>query len=156
MPQTGGSRWNLVSILSTTWDIVIYTKHCIGLKMAKCGAAVKRGYKTGNRNRKLTKLIKIVSFEFEITLANFGGDRTTFVKVMAKKLMHPSSWTRAWLPSFLILRGLWPHETSGSHLDSFISLDLRLPPRPPYFGRSKTWCQGFLTQWWICERSTGC
>jgi len=76
------------------------------------GAAVKRCYKTGNRNRKLTKLAKIVPFECEITHANFGGDRTTFVKVMAKKLMHPSSRTRAWLPSVLIviLRSMWPTE----------------------------------------------
>jgi len=43
------------------------------------GAAVKRGYKTGNRNRKLTKLVKIVSFECDITHANFGGDWTMFV-----------------------------------------------------------------------------
>jgi len=57
------------------------------------GAAVKRGYETGNRNRKLNKLVNIVSFECEITHANVGGDRTTLVKVMAKKLMHPSSWT---------------------------------------------------------------
>jgi len=57
------------------------------------GAAVKRGYKTEKRNRKLTKLVKIVSFECEFTHANFGGDQTTFVKVMAKKLMHPSSRT---------------------------------------------------------------
>jgi len=35
------------------------------------GAAVKRGYKTGNINRKLTILVKIVSFECEITHANF-------------------------------------------------------------------------------------
>jgi len=59
------------------------------------GAAVERGYKTGNRNRKLTKLVVIVPYDFDITHANFGGDRTTFVKVMAKKLMHPSSRTRA-------------------------------------------------------------
>jgi len=70
------------------------------------GGTVKRGYTTGNRNRKLTKLAKIVPFECEITHANFGGDRTTFVKVTAKKLMHPSSRARAWLPSVLILRGL--------------------------------------------------
>jgi len=77
--------------------------------MAKCGghAAVKRYYKTENRNRKLTKLVKIVPFECEITPTNFGGDRTTFVKAMAEKLMHPSSRTRAWLPSVRILRGLW-------------------------------------------------
>jgi len=74
------------------------------------GAAVKRGNKTGNRNRKLTKLVKIVPFECEITHANYGGDRTAFVKVMGKKLMHPSSWTRDWLPSVLILRGLWLRE----------------------------------------------
>jgi len=48
------------------------------------GADVKRGYKTRNRNLKLTKLVKIVPFEREITHANFGGDRTTLVKVMAK------------------------------------------------------------------------
>jgi len=36
------------------------------------GAAVKRGYKTGNKNRKLTKLVTIVPFECEITHANFG------------------------------------------------------------------------------------
>jgi len=69
------------------------------------GAAVKRGYKTRNRNRKLTKLVKMVPCECEITHANFG-DRTTFVKVMAKKLMHPSSRTRDWLPSVLIFIGL--------------------------------------------------
>jgi len=71
------------------------------------GAAKKRSYKTGNRNRKLTELVKIVPFECEITHANFGGDQTTFVKVVAKKLMHPSWQTQAWLPSVLILRGLW-------------------------------------------------
>jgi len=70
------------------------------------GTVAKRGYKTGNRNHKLTKLIMIVPFECEITHANLCGDWTTFVKVMAKKLMHPSSRTRAWLPSVLILRGL--------------------------------------------------
>jgi len=32
---------------------------------------------------------------------------TLFVKVMAKKLMHPSSRTRAWFHSVLILRCLW-------------------------------------------------
>jgi len=68
------------------------------------GAAAKRGHKIGNRNRKLTKLFKIVPNECEITYANFGGALTTFVKAMAKKLMHPSSRTRDWLPSVLILR----------------------------------------------------
>jgi len=48
----------------------------------------------------------IFPYECEITHANFGGDWTTFVKVMAKKLMHPSSRTRDWLPSVRILRGL--------------------------------------------------
>jgi len=71
------------------------------------GTAVKRSYKTGNRNRRLTKLVIIVPYKCEITHANFGGDRTTFVKLMAKKLMHPSSRTQAWLPSVLILRGVW-------------------------------------------------
>jgi len=77
------------------------------------GAAVKRGYKTGNRNRKLTKLVTIVPYECEITHANYGGDRTTFVTVMAKKLIHPSSRTGAWLPSVLILRGLCKQYTSA-------------------------------------------
>jgi len=45
-------------------------------------AAVNRGYKTGNRNRKLTKLVKIVPYEYVITHANFSGDRTTLVKVI--------------------------------------------------------------------------
>jgi len=66
-------------------------------------AAVKRGYKTGNI---IHKLVKIVPFEWELTHAKFDGDRTTFVEVMAKKLMHPSSRTRDWLPSVHILRGL--------------------------------------------------
>jgi len=61
------------------------------------GAAVKIGYETGNRNRKLTKLFRILPFECEITHANFGGDRTTFVKVMVKKLMHPGSHSREFL-----------------------------------------------------------
>jgi len=52
------------------------------------GAAVKTGYNTGNKNRKLTKLVTIVPFECEITHANFGRDRTTFVKVMEKKLIN--------------------------------------------------------------------
>jgi len=55
-----------------------------------CDVAVKRGYKIENRNRKLTKLVKIVPYECEITHANFGGVRTTFVKVMAKKHMDPN------------------------------------------------------------------
>jgi len=64
------------------------------------GAAVKRGYKTGN---KIVNSPNVpVLFHMSITHANFGGDRTTLVKVMAKKLMHPSSWTRAWLASVLI------------------------------------------------------
>jgi len=71
------------------------------------GAAIKRVYKTGIRNRKLTKFAKIVSFECEITHANFVEARTTLVKVMAKKLMHPKLRTRDWLPSGLILRALW-------------------------------------------------
>jgi len=54
------------------------------------GPAVKRGYTTENKDRKLTKLVKMVPFQCEITHANCGGDRTTFVKVMPKKLMHPS------------------------------------------------------------------
>jgi len=56
---------------------------------------------------KTCKLVQLVPFDREITHANFGGDRTTCVKVMAKKLMHPSSRTRDWLPSVLSLRGLW-------------------------------------------------
>jgi len=38
--------------------------------MAKWGAAVKRGYKTGNRTRKLNTFVEIVLFECEITHAN--------------------------------------------------------------------------------------
>jgi len=59
------------------------------------GTVVKIGYKTANRILKLTTLVKIVPFECEITHAKFGRDGATFIKVMAKKLMHPSS--RAWL-----------------------------------------------------------
>jgi len=62
------------------------------------GAAVKIGYKTGNKKRKITKLVKIVPLECEIMHANFGGDCTTFVKVVAKKLMHPSSQIVGRLP----------------------------------------------------------
>jgi len=74
--------------------------------MAKCGAAVKRGYKTGNRKCKLIKLVKTVPYECAIMHANFGTDWTTLVKGMAKKLMHPCLRTQDWLPSVLIFRGL--------------------------------------------------
>jgi len=46
------------------------------------GAAVKRGYKTGNKICILTKLVTIVPYECKIKHANFGGDIITF---MAKK-----------------------------------------------------------------------
>jgi len=69
------------------------------------GAAVKDAIKP-EIEIALTKLVTIVPFECEITHVKFGGYRTTFVKVMVKKLMHPSSRTRDWLSSVIILRGL--------------------------------------------------
>jgi len=97
---SGVSGHHFVFRLPLTWD-----RHCIGLRMPKCGCSCKkRLYKTGNRrNCKLAKLVKIVPYEREITHTNFDGDRTMFVKVMTKKLMHPSSRTRDWLTSVLTL-----------------------------------------------------
>jgi len=69
------------------------------------GAAIKRGYKAGNRNRKLTKLFKIVPYECEIMHANFGGDPTTLIcQSYGKETKAPKF--ADWLPSVLILRRL--------------------------------------------------
>jgi len=65
--------------------------------------AVKEAIQPKNIYRKLTKLVKIVSFECEITHANFVEIGQTLVKALAKKLMHPSSPTQALLPPVLIL-----------------------------------------------------
>jgi len=58
VPHTWEQPLKLCVYISMTWDTVIYTKHCIGLQMAKCGvplhkAAIKPEIKIANSQRLL-------------------------------------------------------------------------------------------------------
>jgi hypothetical protein len=73
--------------------------------------------KTVNSQAIVTKLSIFVNLVYGNLHSKFGTERTTFDKVIAKKLKIPmesmdlSSRTRAWQPSVLILRGLCRQQT---------------------------------------------
>jgi len=64
----------------------------------------------GSRNHAMTKFSKFVRVVCGILCSKYSYKGTTVDEVIVKILklpMDPSSWTREWLPSFLILSSLW-------------------------------------------------
>ena len=85
-----------------------------------------------SRHRTVTKFAAFVHFVRDAMCTKFCSKRTTFDKVIVKKLKiqtDPSSLTRAWPPSVLILRQLI---NDGSCLPAHMAgLTARHSQRPP-------------------------